>query len=124
MGRPESSSNVLNECKKKLVHLRQGCNLSLRWVRGHSGHELNEAAGRLSKEGTTMAPESMVGCHWNKVRERAEWEHMRQWEERYDGLDRLRQTKDLLPHLDPNLSRDIVRGALQPALLSGKDGHG
>ena len=51
----KATCNVLTvaACRKILKWLGQLQNVGLNWVRAHVGHDLNEQADMLAKEGTT-----------------------------------------------------------------------
>lgn len=58
LGRDETTSAIVKECKEALKRLAERADLTLAWVPGHEGNMGNEQADELARKG---AEESLVG---------------------------------------------------------------
>ena len=105
-------SKLVQECKEVLNTLANQNTVTLEWVPGHEGHMGNEVADRLAKRGTDQqnhgpspfAPRTN-GTTVNVIKKWERKQHNTEWK----AISQCRQTKLLLPEINENWSREIIR---------------
>ena len=111
MGKYETKSKCVLECKEIINKLGNTNKISLNWIPGHEGHMGNEVADRLAKRGVEMktdGPEPFVPIS-NKTKKRylKEWvdkQIEKEWENRND----CRQTKLWLSDTNKKWSKELM----------------
>jgi ribonuclease HI len=99
-----TSSKLVRDCMNTLDKLQEITNTNIHWIKAHVGHEGNEKADQLAKEGTTKSsyatePILPVPKAWvrNKIRDYLN----KEWISRWRGTVEARQTKIFFP--EPNM---------------------
>ncbi|MCF6239098.1 MAG: hypothetical protein L3J79_09890, partial [Candidatus Marinimicrobia bacterium] len=110
LDKKHSTSLVVRECISALNELGRRGQVILRWIRAHSGHEDNEIADSLAKEGATACsdppPMLVPMAHF---RQEVKDNLIRIWAERWDAECLGRQTKIWFPTPSPGLSRNLLK---------------
>ena len=97
----ECSSYTVKDCKEALSKLCQTRPVIFHWVQAHVGHELNEEADRLAKQGTTSQWTYKVPLAWCQVKQTLKQESKTIWGRRWENEKTSRQTRLALPTLYP-----------------------
>lgn len=100
----ESNSYLVRECLATINKLTVHNKLQICWVPGHTGVDGNEEADELARNGAStdyIGPEPVCGLNWSASRAAiGEWkrfQHKRYW----NGLNGLRQSKNLIDITKP-----------------------
>ena len=94
-------------CRKTLTQLGQQQSISLNWVRAHVGHDLNEQADQLAKEGTTSRNVFVVPKSHRRSKFDIHTKHIEMWADRWTRQSTCRQTRLMIPH-PSNIVTDYI----------------
>jgi ribonuclease HI len=105
-----SESHLVRECKAMLDRLSENKAVTLKWVKAHIGHEGNERADTLAKEGAAgEGPVATLRPPYAMFRS-AIMDHLRdRWELRWKALVSCRQSRAFMPTPDPSIRRGLLR---------------
>ena len=120
-------SSTVGSCISALRILASSNTVTLRWVRAHVGHVLNEVADQLAKKGTEdnldvthlHVPKAVVKTGVNN--------HLiKLWDNRWKALETCRQTKLFFPIVNIPRSKKLLRLSRQDLglLIQVATGHG
>lgn len=106
------TSRLTYDCHLSLTEVRNNNNnVTLQWIKGHSGSRGNDAADELARRGSEMAaigPEPIVPLPsaWpiSVIRRHTKELHDKYWTE----VSECRQAKEALPRIDRRLSRKLI----------------
>jgi ribonuclease HI len=106
-----TSSKLVSDCMKELDKLQKLTQVNINWIKAHVGHEGNERADVLAKEGTdkinyNIEPILPVPKAWirNKIRKYITTE----WTNRWQGVAEARQTKYFFPKPNYQTSKKLL----------------
>jgi ribonuclease HI len=104
-------SKIVMDCMKSLDTLQESANVTIHWTKAHVGHEGNERADSLAKEGTTkishqVEPIIPVPKSWIK-RKINQYLH-NEWSNRWNSISEARQTKIFFPQPSSKLSKKLL----------------
>jgi ribonuclease HI len=106
-----TSSKLVMDCMKELDRLQQLVAVKIHWIKAHVGHEGNEKADQLAKEGTakisySTEPILPVSKAWVKSRIK-QYLH-KEWTSRWLGNNEARQTKIFFPEPNSKISKKLL----------------
>jgi ribonuclease HI len=106
-----TSSKLVMDCMKELDQLQQIVSVKIHWTKAHVGHEGNERADQLAKEGTTKTsfctePILPVAKTWVKGKIK-HYLHS-EWTKRWLGNNEARQTKIFFPEPNGKTSKKLL----------------
>jgi hypothetical protein len=106
-----TSSKLVMDCMKELDRLQQMATVKIHWIKAHVGHEGNERADQLAKEGTTRTSFSIepilpVSKAW--VKGRIKQYLLKEWTNRWLGNNEARQTKIFFPEPNGKISKKLL----------------
>jgi ribonuclease HI len=99
------------DCMKALDTLQELAKVTIHWTKAHVGHEGNERADTLAKEGTTkisyqVEPILPVPKSW--IRRKIHQYLHQEWTHRWTSIPEARQTKIFFPQPNPKLSKKLM----------------
>lgn len=105
-------SGLVHECREALQKLGATNNITVQWIKGHSGSLGNDAADDFAKRGAqmeTVGPEPIIPLPFNEIKswmkDITRTNHRKHWEMQ-EGC---RQTKLAFPTLNPKLTRKLLK---------------
>ena len=105
-------SNMTARCKRLLNILSINNNVALNWIPGHSNQEGNERADMLAKLGTKKTVIIPIPVSEATIKQEIKnWmitKHQEEWTDPYKQ-DHCRQTKMLLPEINPNFWNQLKK---------------
>jgi hypothetical protein len=104
-------SKIIMDCMKALDSLQELAKVTIHWTKAHVGHEGNERADTLAKEGTTktsyqVEPILPVPKSW--IRRKIQQYLHEEWTHRWISTPEARQTKIFFPQPNPKLSKKLM----------------
>jgi ribonuclease HI len=104
-------SKIIMDCMMALDKLQELAKVTIHWTKAHVGHEGNERADTLAKEGTTkisyqVEPILPVAKSW--TRHKIHQYLMQEWTHRWTSTCEARQTKIFFPQPNPKLSKKLM----------------
>jgi ribonuclease HI len=94
-----------------LDRLSSKVRLAIHWTKAHVGHEGNEKADLLAKEGTektTYHIEPIIPVPKSYIRNKIHLYIQKEWTSRWNSLTEARQTKLFFPQPNPKLSKRLL----------------
>ncbi|MCF6239054.1 MAG: hypothetical protein L3J79_09665 [Candidatus Marinimicrobia bacterium] len=105
-----ATSQIVRECIFALNELGKRRQVILRWIRAHSGHEGNEVADSLAKEGATACTDPPpMPAPYALFRQEVKDKMVGVWAEKWKSEDLGRQTKIWFPTPAPNLTKNLLK---------------
>ena len=129
MKRTKMSTSLAFECVHRLNRIASRNEVTLVWVRGHSGIDGNERADNLAKRGSTSVftgPEPYAAIGGCMVRDQIEKWIMEEHRKRWENMKSCRQSKLAIRYSTVKSTREILsmeRGTLRK-LVAIATGHG
>ncbi len=105
-------SKLVRETKQILNQAGQQNRITLRWVRAHVGHEGNERADELAREGAVLEEGQVEDCPdlpEAHVKQCIREQTRALWQAEWDARKDCRQTKQWFPYIDKKRSFDMRR---------------
>ena len=110
LGKYETNSKIILECKLSLNRLAENNSVRLNWIPGHSGHRGNNVADNLAKLGVkqkTSGPEPIIpistATRKDELKTWANKKHETYWK----NLTSCRQSKYMMPNTGNNIWKQI-----------------
>ena len=106
------TSSLVGEGKTELNKLGANNTVTLRWIRGHAGHQGNEIADELARAGSLLpffGPEPAVGVSTAWIRSEIKHVSIQLHIQLWQGITTCRQSKALGLAIDAKRSEDLLR---------------
>ena len=121
------TSKTVGDCIQALNRLGRKTTVYLRWVKAHVGHEQNEAADALAKEGATFDLDDHALPVSKKVLKGILNEYLeKEWNKRWEDYEGGRETKLWFPHPHKSFSKKLLKGTnreLYGKVIQAVTGH-
>jgi ribonuclease HI len=106
-----TSSKLVKDCMNALDKLQNKTKISIHWTKAHVGHEGNEKADQLAKEGTTKgsyATEPILPVPKAWVNNKIKAYLKKEWTNRWKGTAEARQTKIFFTEPNMKLTQKLL----------------
>jgi ribonuclease HI len=106
-----TSSKLIMDCKKTLDKLHEKAKVTIHWTKAHVGHEGNEKADTLAKEGTTKVSyqvEPIIPVPKSWIKTKIKQYLYKEWTNRWNSITEARQTKIFFPKPDYKKSQKLL----------------
>jgi ribonuclease HI len=106
-----TSSKLVKDCMNVLNELQEQTKVTIHWTKAHVGHEGNERADQLAKQGTSKinhAVEPIIPVPKSWVRNKIKNYLHNEWTNRWKGIAEARQTKIFFPEPDSRISQKLL----------------
>jgi ribonuclease HI len=107
-----TASKLINDCIIALDKLSSKTKVTINWIKAHVGHEGNERADILAKEGTTKInynAEPIIPVPRSWIKGKINAYITKEWISRWKGTNEARQTKIFFPEPNAKNSKKLLR---------------
>ncbi|CAK1600286.1 unnamed protein product [Parnassius mnemosyne] len=106
------NSGLIYECHQRLNEVCKNNNVTLQWIKGHSGSRGNDAADELARRGSALAtigPEPIIPIPFGNVCSLVRRHFTNQHAQLWKNLVDCRQARDALPEINSRLTKVLMR---------------